>query len=79
MKQPRRLVRRVLKQPKGPVGGWRLPLFAFGVFFIGIGLGIGIGAGVGHGGVGVGVGTSIFGSNPKLIVVSHGKVGVSAE
>ncbi len=41
--------------------------------------GIGIGAGVGHGGVGVGVGTSIFGSNPKLIVVSHGKVGVSAE
>jgi polysaccharide deacetylase 2 family uncharacterized protein YibQ len=32
-----------LKQPKGPFRRWRLPLFAFGVFFVGIGLGIGIG------------------------------------
>lgn len=40
---------------------------------------IGIGAGVGHGGVGVGIGTSLFGSNPKVYVVSHGKVGVKTE
>ena len=35
----------------------------------------GVGVGVGVGG-GVGVGTSLFGSNPKVIIVSHGMVGV---
>jgi len=38
--------------------------------------GLGMGVGYGSGNVGVGLGTSIFGSNPKVTVSSHGKVGV---
>jgi hypothetical protein len=41
--------------------------------------GVSLGVGAGSGGFGVGVGTQIFGSNPKIIVVSYGKVGVYRE
>jgi hypothetical protein len=41
--------------------------------------GVSLGVGAGSGGFGVGVGTRILSSNPKIIVVSHGKVGVYPE
>ena len=71
--------RRLLKKVRG-VGGDVLIGLTHDILSGGSsGGGVGVGVGYGTGNVGVGVGTSILGSNPKVTVSSHGKVGVIEE